>query len=126
MFPSFRRRSAGLSLGGFVMVLAGLAVVALIAMKIVPAYIEFHAVKASFNDMATQSFKSEQEVRRSLSEKFSINYVSSIRARDVDISRANGAYDVSTDYDVMKPIVGNVSFDIHFSYDVSTQPGHGD
>jgi hypothetical protein len=126
LLSSSSRSSAGLSLGGFVGVLAILSLVGLLAMKIIPAYIEFHSVKASFNELSTQSFKSESEVRRSIGQKFSVNYVSSINDRDVDISRTNGAYALSVDYDVVKPIIGNVSVDVHFAYDVTTQANRGD
>lgn len=116
-------RVAGLSLGGFVLVMLGFCLVAYLGMKIIPCYIEYHGVVRSLNEMKGQHFASKRDVNRALSEKFSVNYVTSVTPDDIDIETDGEGWDISVDYDVTKTLAGNLSLVAHFDYDVTTGSG---
>ena len=110
----------GLSMSGFIMSLFLFCICALIAMKLIPEYIEFHSVKASMNSMKTIKYNTLQDVKLSLAKKFDINYVTSVHNDDITISRDNGAYDVSVDYYIDKTLLGNQKISGHFQYSITT------
>lgn len=118
MFP--RPLARGFSLGGFIVVMALVIVLGFLAMKIVPMYTEFNSVKSSMNALAAEKFDSSKAVRESLQKRMSINYVESVTRDDITVQTQDGAYLVSVDYYVDKPLFYNLSISAHFEYEVKT------
>lgn len=118
MFP--QATSRGFSLGSFMMVLALAMVLGFLAIKIVPMYTEFNSVKSSMNAVAAEKFDSSKAVRESLQKRMSINYVDSVTRDDITVTAQDGAYVVSVDYYVDKPLFFNLSVSGHFEYQVKT------
>lgn len=111
-------KQKGITLVGMLLVAAGIFFVALIAMKMAPAYIEYFSVKkvmsAIANDPALPNM-SVKEIRESFDRRASIDDISSIKGADLDISKGDGETVVSAEYSVKTPLVGNVSAWMDFS-----------
>ncbi|MEW6590163.1 MAG: DUF4845 domain-containing protein [Pseudomonadota bacterium] len=114
--PKFRQR--GLSMFGFLFVAILLVMVAMVAMKVVPAYIEFFSVKKILNAMgqdADLKGKSNAEIRSDFSRRASVDYVTVVKPEDLSVDRNGGVPVISVDYEFRTKLVGNVSLVVDFS-----------
>lgn len=115
--PSVRRQR-GLSMIGFLLVAALVVMAAMVAMKLVPAYIEFFSVKKILVTMSQEADfrgKSNADIRSAFSRKTSADYVSVVKADDLMIDRSSGTPVVSVDYEFRTKLIGNVSLVVDFS-----------
>src|SRR4051812_36705888 len=87
-----RRRQRGLTILGFLFVAAVVVIAALVAFRVLPAYVEYMSVKkaleTSLDDSPTGN---PQEVRRSFERKLSAGYIESVRPSDVQVAREGNA-----------------------------------
>lgn len=118
-----KRRQHGLSMFGFLFVAAVLVAVAMLAMKLVPAYIEFFSVKKILATMGQESdlrSKSNAEIRSDFTRRANVGYVTVVKPEDLSIDRRGGVPVVSVDYEFRTKLVGNASLVVDFS--ASTDP----
>ncbi len=114
-------RQRGLSLVGLFLV--GLFVVALIALafKVVPAVVEYIAI-----ERAVQKIRNEGSTVRELQAAFdrhaTIDDITSISARDLDITKEGDRIVISYAYAKKVPITDNVSLVIDFSGTTRDRP----
>ena len=115
---SMKSQQRGLTMLGFLFVAMMLIFVAMLAMKLVPAYIEFFSVKKILNTMGQQSdlkTKSNAEIRNDFIKRANVSYVTVVKPEDISIDRRNGGLVVSADYAFRSKLVGNVSIVVDFS-----------
>jgi hypothetical protein len=115
--PSVRRQH-GLSMIGFLLAAALAVMAAMVAMKLVPAYIEFFSVKKILVSMGQESdfrSKSNADIRSDFSRRTAADYVSVVKADDLMIDRSSGIPVVSADYEFRAKLIANVSLVIDFS-----------
>jgi hypothetical protein len=113
--PSKQR---GLTMFGFLFVAVVLVAVAMLAMKLVPAYIEFFSVKKILATMGQDSdvrSKSNVEIRKDFSKRASVGYVTVVKPEDISIDRRGGIPVIAADYEFRTKLVGNVSLVVDFS-----------
>ncbi len=114
--PSVRRQR-GLSMIGFLLVAALVVMAAMVAMKLVPAYIEFFSVKKILVSMGQEADfrgKSNADIRNAFSRKTAADYVSVVKADDLMIDRSSGTPVVSVDYEFRTKQNGNLSLVVEF------------
>ncbi len=107
----------GLSMIGFLFVAAVAVGLAVLAMKVVPAYIEFFSVKkilASMGQSPELRSKSNAEIRTDFDKKANVGYVTVVKPGDLDIQRVGGVPVISVDYAFRTKLVGNASLVIDF------------
>jgi len=112
------KKQQGATLLGMLIVGAFVVFVALIVMKVAPAYIEFMSVKKVLKAMQSESLgtMSNKEIKDSFEKRASVAYVDTVKGSDLVIEKTpDGSAVVSVSYEVVKPIVGNVSVLIDFS-----------
>lgn len=115
---SMKSQQRGLTMLGFLFVAVMLIFVAMLAMKLVPAYIEFFSVKKILNTMGQDSSlksKSNAEIRSDFIKRAGVSYVTVVKPEDLTIDRRNGGLVVSADYVFRSKLVGNVSIVVDFS-----------
>ena len=118
--PSKQR---GLTMFGFLFVAVVLVAVAMLAMKLVPAYIEFFSVKkilATMGQEADLKAMSNGEIRSDFANRAGISYVTVVKPEDLSVDRGSGTPVVSAEYEFRTKLVGNVSLVVDFS--ASTDP----
>ncbi|HKL51710.1 MAG TPA: DUF4845 domain-containing protein [Wenzhouxiangellaceae bacterium] len=106
----------GMTLIGFLIVLAAALFVAYIAMKLVPIYINHYSVVSSMKSMAEEpgaANMSEGRLRDFLSRKFSTSYVKHVTARDIQIVRGTGV-EIIAEYEVREDLIGNLDAVVTF------------
>ena len=113
-----KSRQRGLTMFGFLFVAIVLVAMALLAMKLVPAYIEYFSVKqilATMGQDAEIRSKSNAEIRTDFSKRASTGYVTVVKPQDLSIDRSGGVPVISADYTFRTTLVGNVSLVVDFS-----------
>jgi Domain of unknown function (DUF4845) len=119
-----KSRQRGLTMIGFLFGAVVLVMLAMLAMKVVPAYIEFFGVKKVLADMAHQSDlrnMSNGEIRSDFEKRASVGYVEAVTGKDLMVDRRGGVPVVIADYTFRTKLVHNVSLVIDFS--ASSDPG---
>lgn len=123
-----KSRQTGITLIGFLVLLAVAGVFAYAAMKLVPAYVEFFGVVKSMNQVASEagaSGKSQDDLRRDLLYKFSFQYVDqdTVRPQDIKLDQQGNGGTLTVTYDKQIPFAYNVDFLVHFTKSVTLQGG---
>ncbi|MDD2933107.1 MAG: DUF4845 domain-containing protein [Methylotenera sp.] len=113
-----RKTQGGATLLGMLIVGAMIAFVALIVMKMVPAYTEYFSVKQALKAMKQESLStmSKKEISNSFDKRASTGYIEVVKGSDLIIEKTVGGDTVvSVEYQVVKPVIANVSVLIDFS-----------
>jgi Tfp pilus assembly major pilin PilA len=107
-------RQRGITLLGFIMVLLIAAVVAMIAMNLVPVYSEANSVKSALKKLAEEPASRNMELpelQRALQKRFDIDYVNSVKAEELELVRdKTKGTQLVFNYEVRKPLVYNLDF----------------
>lgn len=115
---SMQNQQRGVTMIGFLFVAFVLIMVALLGMKLVPAYIEFFSVKKILAVMGQDSdlkSKSNGEIRNDFMKRANVGYVTVVKPEDLSIDRRNGVAVIAADYTFRTKLVGNVSLVVDFS-----------
>lgn len=116
----------GITLIGFIVVLALASFFFLIGAKLFPMYTEFMAVKAAMVQVQNtpgSARLSPEQVWKILDRTFYTSYVDSVQRTDVQLVRQNG-YFLRIAYEVRKPLVYNL--DVVAKFDHSVELGRTD
>lgn len=118
-----KSKQSGITLIGFLFVLAIAAFFGYMAMKLVPSYIEFMGVKKSMSQVASDGAegKSLDGLRRDLLFKMDMQYVDSatIKPKDITIKRSGNSAALNVSYDKLVPFMYNIDFLLHFDNSVT-------
>jgi Tfp pilus assembly major pilin PilA len=123
-----KSRQSGITLIGFIIVLAVLGFFAFMAMKLVPSYIEYGGVVKALNQIASEPGSDDiEQVRRQLAFKMSFQYVddSTIKPKDITIQRTGNASVLRVSYDKVIPFIYNIAFLLHFEKSVPLKSAVG-
>lgn len=118
-----KSKQSGVTLIGFLFIMAIVGFFAYMAMKLVPSYSEFMGVAKSMNQVATAGTngKTLDDIRRDLMFKMGFQYVSdsTIKPTDITIKRdAGGTSQLQVSYDKRIPFMYNIDFLLHFEKSV--------
>jgi hypothetical protein len=112
-----RSKQRGVSLSGMMVGLAVLGFVGVMAAKLLPAYLEYFAIKKIFSAMeqAGDLKGTVKEIRNSFEKRAVIDDVKSIRPEDLEIGKEAGETVVSANWSKRVDMVANVAACIDFS-----------
>jgi hypothetical protein len=111
-------RQRGISFFGFIMFAIGAIFVAILGMKVIPAYVHNVQLGQIFKVIATDpamQSASVKEVKDSFSKRASVNFITDIAADDIEITKLEGRLSLSCNYTVKIPLVANVSLLLEFN-----------
>ena len=112
---------SGVSLSGLIVVLVVLGALALVAIKVTPAFLEYRAAKnAIVKAKADSGSGSVREIQQAFDRNAGVNDVSSISGRDLVITRDGGSTEISFAYEKKVPLTGSIS--LIFNFDGTTDP----
>ncbi len=117
MNPNFLRRQAGVSIGGLIFVLIGLSMVAMLAMQVIPAVVEYRSIRDAIYIAKTDG-KSVQEIKTSFSRQRISGYFTAIGADDLEITKEGNDFEVSFAYQKKIPLFGPAS--LVFDFEATT------
>ncbi len=82
-----------------------------VAMKLFPMYQEYYAVKAALKGLAKEQGVAGMEpgqVQQMFFRRLYINYSENVKPENVKMKRINGGWDMIVNYEVRRPLVGNL------------------
>lgn len=120
-----RKFQLGITMIGFIIVLALAGFFLLIGAKLFPVYSEYFAVKSSMKQLAQTpgavNFPPDR-MWQMLDQRFNIAYVDSVKRNNMEIMRKNGTF-LRIKYEVRKPLVYNLDIVAMFDHTVElTRP----
>ena len=119
-----RRSQRGLSIIGLIFI--GLIVVGLLAIgfRAVPAVVEYIAIERALQKIKNEG-KTVGEIRAAFDRHATIDDITSINAKDLDITKEGDQIVISYAYQKKIPIVDNVSLVIDFAGTTQRSPAPG-
>ena len=112
------KHQQGLTLLSLITLLVFIASMALLILKILPIYLDHNKVANAMGQVKeTEGIAnlSEFEIKNSFAKKFSVNYVYDVKPEDIQIIKSGGYLKVAIEYEVVKPIIGNLSVLVEFN-----------
>lgn len=112
------KKQKGATFIGMLFIGGILVFVALIVMTVFPAYTEFFSVRTVMKSMKTESLNSmsKKEIMDAFDRRASTSYVTVVTGKDLSIDKNSaGETVVSVQYQVTKPLAGNISVLLDFS-----------
>ena len=96
------------------MTFVGLFVYGLI--RLTPAFIEYMEISKTFSALQSETGGNftPGSVRLAIEKRFSIDDITSLDPRDIEITRDGDEWTVHGAWDAQAPFIGNVSFLVHF------------
>jgi len=111
------KKQRGLSLIGLLVVSAILVVVILLGFKLLPSYIEYYAIQRALSDIARapdMQGASMKEIVNAFDRRATIDNISSITGRDLEVSKEGTGMYIVASYSVRVPLFANISALIDF------------
>lgn len=126
-----KSKQSGVTLIGFLFIMAIVAFFAFMAMKLFPSYSEYMGVVKAMNQVSTEGTngKSLDDIRRALMFKMGFQYVddATIKPADITIVRdSGGGNQLHVAYDKQIPFMYNIDFLLHFEKSVQLQGNVGE
>jgi hypothetical protein len=112
-----KRTQSGMTLIGFIIVLAVVGVFIYMGMKVIPMYSEYFAVKQALSQMADESGLSQQDPKRikdAFFRRLYVSYAENVKPADVKLERKDAGYLMTVDYEVRRPLISNFDIVGHF------------
>ena len=125
-----KRKQSGLSLVGFLVVLAVVGFAAYVGMKLFPMYQEYYSVQSAMKGLANEPGVADMDpakVQDLFFRRLYINYSENVKPQNVKFERMEGGWKMRVNYEVRRPLVGNL--DVVGKFDKThdlTRRGGGD
>jgi len=122
------KKQQGMTLIGWVMVLAIIAFFATFVMRLVPMYQEYYGVLQIMDGMETElknNKLTKKQVMTLLGKRFNTGYVFSVKKDNIEISRGKNNVHVSKiviDYEKRVPFMGQIDLIGHFKTEIDVEP----
>jgi len=105
-----KKNQQGMTFVGMIIVIGAIISIATVGMKVIPAYLEYTAVKNAIKK-AVNDGEGKKGIVDSFNKIASIDNIKSVTGEDLDVSDNQA----SVDYQVVVPIVANASILLDFS-----------
>lgn len=106
-----RRSESGMTLLGFVVVLAVVGFFAFVAMRLFPMYQEYYSVRSAMKGLAAEPGIGSQDPARIQDlffRRLYINYSENVKKEHVKLRRTDNGWEMNVQYEVRRPLVGNL------------------
>lgn len=125
-----RSRQSGITLLGFIIILAVAGFFAFLFMKLYPAYYEYYNVVAAMEAIKREPAAARwtpAEILKSLEKRMYINYVDEkfVNKSSFKIKRSGTGYTLSVKYERREPVVYNIDYVAKFERTVQLGTGLG-
>jgi len=102
---------------GITILTAFLGLFAFGVLRLMPVYLNYMKIVGVIDGVVAEfdmQNATRTDVRRSIGQRFDVESVSLIRARDIPVTPVDGGLQVSVVYDHTTPFIGHISFTVHF------------
>lgn len=112
-----KRMQSGMTLIGFILVLAVVGVFIYMGMKLIPMYSEYFAVKQALKELSKEAGITQQDpakIKDLFFRRLYISYAENVKSENVKIARKDAGYVMTVDYEVRRPLIANIDVVGHF------------
>ena len=124
------RKQGGLTLMSFLVVLAVVGFAAYLGMKLFPMYQEYYSVRSAMKGLANEPGVADMDpakIQDLFFRRLYINYSENVKPQNVKFERTEGGWKMRVNYEVRRPLVGNLDVVGRFdSTQELTRRGGGD
>jgi len=112
-----RSRQHGVSLGGLIVTLIVVVIVAGLGLKVLPGYMEYYKAKSAIDAIAGDRSKTSSvtEVRKAFDARATIDDISAVKASDLEITKEGNSVVISFAYRREVPLFANVGLYVDFA-----------
>jgi hypothetical protein len=116
-----RDRQSGISIIGFMLVIAVVLSIAMIGFRVLPSYIEYFSVEKTLRQTLENARDGVTlaEIRKDFDLKASADYIDSVRGGDVELVKEGNELVLSATWTKTLHLVGNVSILLDFQASAS-------
>ena len=115
---SRRHGQRGMTTLGFIILAVFVGLFAFAAIRLTPVYLNYlkvaGVVEGVYEEFDGQN-PSTSIIRNSIIRRFSVESISILEPKDIEVKAEKGGFLVTADYDHTVPFIANVSFTVHFS-----------
>lgn len=112
-----KSRQQGVTVVGMIFIAAAIVFVAIMGLKLIPAYIEYASIQNHLREIARAPDTRNAapgEIMAAFNRRAQIDDITSVTGRDLDISREGGEVILTAYYETRIKMVGNISACIEF------------
>lgn len=104
------RKQGGMSMVSFLIVLVVVGSILYIGMRLFPMYQEYYAVRAAMKGLSTEPTADMDpgRIKDLFFRRLYISYSENVKPEDVKIERSGDGWRMSVNYEVRRPMVGNL------------------
>jgi hypothetical protein len=106
-----RNSQGGITLLGFIIVLAVMGLFAYIGMKLFPMYSEYYSVRSAMKGLAEEPGIANTDPRKIQDlffRRLKISYSENVKREHVKITRVGAGWQMDVKYEVRKPLIANL------------------
>lgn len=121
-----KRTQSGMTLIGFIFVLATVGVFIYVGMKVIPMYTEYYGVRQAMKGLSLEpgiNNASPDRIRSLFFRRLYVNYSENVTEKNLKIERMAGGWKMTVYYEVRKPLIANL--DVVGKFDVTQDLTHG-
>lgn len=115
----------GMTLIGMLLLIIMLAFIALIAMKVVPLYVQYFTIKSTVESVRKEPQLAQmtaQDIQNAIQKRFDIGYVQTVSARDLKIRNEGGKRVLDLTYQDERPLFYGLSVVLKVNETVPLNP----
>ncbi len=115
----------GMTVIGMLLLIIMLAFIALIAMKVVPLYVQYYTIKSTIESIRKEPQLAQmttQDIQAGIQKRFDIGYVENVKARDLKIRSESGGRVLDLVYQDERPLFYGLSVILKVNETVSLNP----
>ncbi len=113
------KKQQGLSMLGWIIVIAMATLLSTAAIKLGPKYIENNTVHSILERIASDAAgKTRSELTSEIQKNFSVSMISDIKASDIKFEKIAGGYRVNANYEVRVPFLYNIDVIVKFDNNI--------
>ena len=113
-----KRTQSGITLIGFILVLAVVGIFVFLGMKVIPMYSEYYSVKSALKGLADEDGIANEDpakIQDLFFRRLYISYSENVKPEHVKIKRIDNGWQMDVNYEVRKPMIYNLDVVGNFS-----------
>lgn len=115
-------RQKGMTITGWIFIIAIALFFVLLGIKMVPSYIEFHSIgnilESVKNDSSLKGANA-RDIRSAIAKRFNINSIYDFDPKDLTIKKTKEGLNIQVEYEVREEVAGNVDVVMSFFTEVT-------
>ena len=112
-----KKKQLGVTLTGLMVSSVLIAIVALFGLKVVPEVMEYRTIMSAVKQVASGSNASTSvaDVRKAFDRQANVDYISSIKGEDLEVTKDGATIVISFEYEKRIPLVANATLLLDFT-----------